>query len=323
MSLAIVLPGMLTTVQDLGRRGYGEMGIPESGALDTYSLRIANLLVGNDESEAGLEITVMGPTLEMLDDAVIAVCGGDLMPSVNGEPLPMWESVGVHRGDRLAFLALRSGCRAYLAVAGGVRVPWVLGSKSTYVQGKLGGYEGRPLRMGDLIETGAPKTRLSGLAGRKTPTRAVPQYGSKQQIRVVIGPQDDYFSRQGIETFLSSEYMLTPDANRLGYKLEGPRIEHGRALDNISDPSPLGGIQVPPGGKPIILLVERGTVGGYTKIATVVSVDIAALGQAKPGDGLRFVSISISDARRLYREREAVIASLRHLFEGPVRPGVG
>lgn len=311
MSLRVIMPGMLTTVQDLGRVGLSELGIPEAGALDQYSLRVANLLAGNHEDEAGLEITVLGPTLEVLDDGVIALCGGDLMPNLNGQPIPMWESVGVHRGDQLSFRGPRSGCRSYLAVAGGIDVPPVLGSRSTYVQGKLGGFEGRPLRKDDIIRTGLPKRRMSELVGRRTPEHLIPHYGSQLEIRVVLGPQDEYFSPAGIETFLSSEYLITPDANRLGYKLEGPKIEHGRPLDNISDPSPPGGIQVPPGGKPIILLVERGTVGGYTKIATVASVDIAALGQAKPGDALRFRQIDVSHARRIFQEREAAISGLK------------
>lgn len=300
-------PGLLTTVQDLGRFGYGKLGIPEAGAMDGFALRAANLLVGNPPNAAGLEMTVIGPTLWFLTEQVIAICGGDLGAELNGYPCPTWEAVPVRQGDRLSFRGRRSGCRAYLAFAGGIDVPPILGSRSTYVQGRLGGLEGRPLRKGDRLVTFPFRRPLRELLGRRLPKDLRPYLGPPWEIRVVLGPQIEYFSADGIAVFLSEAYTVTRDANRLGYKLDGPVIKHGRPLDNISDPSPLGGIQVPSGGKPIVLLVERGTVGGYPKIATIVTVDVWRIAQVFPGETVTFRAVTVEEGSRLAAEAKSVL----------------
>ncbi len=308
----VIQPGPLTTVQDLGRHGYQQYGVPVSGAMDNYALRVANLLVGNSEGEACLEITLLGLRLRVLKDAVVAITGADLNPMLNNSSLPMWEAVMVGGGDTISFPRPKRGCRSYLAVAGGIDVPKVMRSRSTYIRSRIGGLEGRPLRAGDRLKSGKARP---GILERKLPPQYIPEYQDQNELRVILGPQDDHFTENGIHSFLHSEYTISTQADRMGYRLEGPRIEHKAGADIISDGIPLGAVQVPGDGLPIVLLADRQTTGGYVKIATVITVDTPKLAQAKPGDKVRFLQITEEDAHRSLREYEQTIYTLKHCIQ--------
>lgn len=308
----VIQPGFLTTVQDRGRHGYQQYGVPVSGAMDSYALTTANLLVGNDEGAACLEMTVLGPRLRVFGETVVAVTGADLSPTLNSSPLPMWEAVKVCSGDTISFGHPGKGCRGYLAVAGGIDVPEVMGSRSTYILSRLGGLEGRPLRSGDRLRSGRVR---AGMPLKKLPPQYIPEYQARNELRVVLGPQDDYFTEKGIDTFLHSEYMISVQADRMGYRLEGPPIEHKAGADIVSDGIPGGAVQVPGDGLPIILLADRQTTGGYVKIATVSTVDLPKLAQAEMGHRVRFLQVSQEEAYQLLTEYERTIDALRQYIE--------
>jgi biotin-dependent carboxylase-like uncharacterized protein len=295
-ALAVLDPGLLTTVQDLGRPGHGRLGIPPSGPLDRPAFILANRLVGNPDGAAGLELTLKGPRLEARASCLVAVTGAEMGLTVNGAAAPAWTTVPLRPGDVLAFRMAAAGCRAYLAVAGGIDVPSVLGSRATYLRGRLGGLEGRALQKGDLLPVGAPASGEAASRGRHVPEARRPVYPAEVEARVILGPQADRFTPAGVAAFLGGSYTVTPQADRMGYRLEGPVIEHARGHDIVSDGIPLGGIQVPGEGQPIVLLVDRQTTGGYTKIATVISVDIARIGQTRPGQRVRFREVSLAEA---------------------------
>ncbi len=304
-ALEILQPGMLTTVQDTGRYGYQRFGMPVAGAMDGFALRAANRLVGNSDRAAGLEMTALGPQIRLLDDVCLAVAGADVAPLVDGEAVPMWQPILAPRGSLLAFQAPRDGLRAYLAVAGGVAVPEVMGSRSTYVKAGIGGLEGRALRAGDVISAYEIAGELS--AHRRMPDGGIPVYGGKAELRVVLGPQNGAFTRQGVRTFLTAEYAVSIQSDRMGYRLEGAAIEHRDGADIVSDGAPMGAVQVPGDGKPIILMADRGTTGGYTKIAAVISADLDRVAQAMPGGAVAFRAVTLEEARVALREREGVL----------------
>lgn len=308
----VIQPGLLTTVQDEGRHGYQQYGVPVSGAMDGYALMVANLLVGNREGEACLEATMLGPRLRVLGHTVVAVTGADLSPLLNDRPLPMWQAVKACPGDIISFGPPGGGCRGYVAVVGGIDVPPVMGSRSTYAKSHLGGLEGRPLRAGDRLCCGRVGRQAS--AG-KLPRQFIPQYGAKIGLRVVLGPQDDYFTERGIHTFLHSEYRISVQADRMGCRLEGPRIEHKAGADIVSDGIPPGAVQVPGDGLPIVLLADRQTTGGYVKIATVSTVDLPRLAQAEMGNRVRFSQVTEQQAWELLREYEHSIDALREYLK--------
>ncbi|MCL6478064.1 MAG: biotin-dependent carboxyltransferase family protein [Peptococcaceae bacterium] len=305
---------MLSTVQDLGRSAYQEFGMPVAGAVDEYSLQVANILVGNSPSEAALELTLLGPALKVIEGGLIAVTGADMEPKINGRPLPMWEAVETTSGDIITFAWAKSGCRSYLAVAGGIDVPAVMGSKSTYIRGGIGGIDGRALNSGDLIRSGEPSHLIDELR-RQVPLDYIPSYSSPWEVRVVLGPQEDYFTERGIQTFLSREYRVTNESDRMGCRLEGPKIEHLSGADIISDGIPLGAIQVPGHGQPIVMLADRQTTGGYAKIATVISTDLWKIAQAKPGDIIRFRAIPVDEAQKIYIDYKKRLLSLPELLK--------
>ena len=311
-TLEITEPGILTTVQDRGRYGYQRFGVPPSGAFDQFALRAANLLVGNPQGAAGLEMTVIGPTATLLIDTWIAVTGADLAAQLNGQPMPRWESVEASAGSVIAFPEMRDGVRAYLAVAGGIDVPPVMGSRSTYVQAGIGGFQGRALSNGDVISTFPVDEALA--VHRELPEGyEPPRYGERHEVRVILGPQLGAFGEDAISTLTGSEYLISLDSDRMGYRLEGPRLEHEAGADVISDGNPLGAIQVPGDGTPTVLLVDRGTTGGYTKIATVISSDISQLAQAVPGQSVTFRLVTHEEARRITGERETALRAVAGL----------
>jgi biotin-dependent carboxylase-like uncharacterized protein len=302
MGLEVLDDGLLTTVQDLGRYGYERYGIPVSGAMDPFALRAANWLVGNPPDAAALEITVAGPRLRATGKCLIAVAGADLGLRVDGREVPAWMAVFVREGWSIEFGGRRSGCRAYLAVAGGVDVPPVMGSRSTYLSGGFGGLEGRALRRGDLVPVGPVSFHLFTLAGRSFPRSLIPGYSDAPEIHVVAGPQDDYFAGAGMAAFLSGEYRVGATSDRMGYRLSGPEIAHEGATGIISDGVPLGAVQVPADGQPIVMMADRQTTGGYPKIATAISADVPLLAQCMPGQStVRFQTVSVEEAQRRYR----------------------
>ena len=310
-ALEIVAPGMLTSVQDLGRRGYQRFGIPVCGAMDAPALRIANILVGNRENAAGLESTVMGPTIRFLADTTIALAGADLGPLLDGAPIPTWQSIAVSANNTLSYQGPRDGIRGYLAVAGGIDVPVVMGSRSTYLKGGFGGYKGRALEAGDILETLPSRVALDSGGFALPPDLMPAEYGNAHQLSVVLGPQDDEFSPQSMTAFLSSEYKISIQSDRMGCRLEGHVVEHLGGADIISDATALGSVQIPGDGNPIILLADRGTTGGYTKIATVIGPHLSLLAQAMPGDKVQFKSVTIAEARAIFMEQESFMTEIK------------
>lgn len=307
--LDVIDGGMLTTVQDGGRVGCQKYGVPVSGAMDVVALRAANRLAGNREGAAALEMTVIGPELRFEEPAVIVLTGGNLGPRLSGQPVPMWQPVRVATGAVLSFSGRRDGLRGYLAIGGGIDVPEVLGSRSTYTRSGFGGYQGRAIRAGDRIPLGRSEADDTP-AAKHGPARAVPVYRPDRTVRVILGPQDDAFTEEGVRTFLGETYAVSAQSDRIGCRLQGPPIRHRSGADIVSDGTPFGAVQVSGDGMPIVLMADRGTTGGYTKIATVVSVDLPALAQAAPGDRIRFTAIAAAEAVDLIHEQEAWLDSL-------------
>jgi len=310
----VLRPGILTTIQDLGRYGFGQFGVPPSGALDTFSYRIGNLLVGNKQEEGSLEITIGGLKLKVMREVVIAITGGNLLPTLNEEPLDMWRTHLLVEGDVIAFKGVQAGCRAYLAISGGFVVPKIMGSKSTSLSGRFGGLEGRGLKQEDILYTSDVPASLNEL-GLRFPSGWIPSLGESILLRVIPGPQDHHFTKNGLETFYSESYQVTPQCDRMGIRLEGSKIERRPDVEDsiISEGLLSGAIQVPGDGKPIIILTELVT-GGYPKIATVISADLPKLAQLKPGDRVQFESISIEKAIDLLREMEEQLTGFKNFI---------
>jgi antagonist of KipI len=303
VALEVLDGGLLTTVQDLGRHGYEQYGVPVAGAMDSFALRVANHLAGNPPHAAVLEITLAGPRLRATEKCLVAVTGADLGLRVNGWDLPPWMVVFVREGWTIEFAGRKTGCRAALAVAGGVDVEPVMGSRSTYLSGGFGGLEGRALQRGDLIPVGQVHYPLPERAGRTFPRHLTVNYSDAPEVRVVLGPQDDYFTEAGVAAFLSGEYTVSSTSDRMGCRLQGPPITHKDATGIISDGIPLGTVQVPPDGQPIVMMADRQTTGGYPKIATIASADIPLLAQCAPGQSsVRFRAVSVEEAQASYRE---------------------
>lgn len=292
--ITVINPGLLTTLQDEGRWGYQRFGMPVAGAMDRLAYRSANLLAGNEWTAAVLEMTMLGGSFHFESSAYVALCGADMQAALNGVTVPNWSAFFVPAGSELSLGYAVSGCRSYLAVQGGFDVPQVLGSRSTYVRGGIGGYNGRQLKAGDNLSLGQAE-KLS-IASKVLPAGLIPQYCEDITLRVLLGPQDDLFTEEGIETMLCSSYVITDEADRMGYRLDGPVIEHCKKADIVSDALCQGAIQVPGHGRPIIMMADRQTTGGYAKIGTVIGPDLAKLAQAKPGDSIRFARCSDEEA---------------------------
>ena len=304
----IIDPGLFTTVQDLGRHAYQRYGVPVSGAMDAFALQAANLLVGNESSDACLEITVQGPTIHFLTDIVIAIAGSDISPKLDGEDVLRWEPLDVKKGDLLTFGQLRDGMRAYVAFKGGIDVPVILDSRSTYTHGGFGGYRGRTLKSDDVLSVSSDSASVSR---RELPNGYTsPVYGNHHEIRVVLGPQDNLFTEDSIATFLTARFKISTESDRMGYKLVGPTIECSNNSNIISDGNALGVIQIPGDGTPRILLSDRGTTGGYPKLATVITADIGKLAQALPDHTLRFHRVSIEEAHDALEDQDSVLRAI-------------
>ncbi|MBO7746958.1 biotin-dependent carboxyltransferase [Paenibacillus sp. MWE-103] len=325
MSLAILKPGLLTTVQDLGRHGAQKYGVIVGGAMDAFALRVANLLVGNAEHDAGLEITMVGPEIYFSEAALIAVCGGDLAPELNGRELPAWRTVYAPEGSRLRFGPARLGCRAYLAVAGGLDVPERMGSRSTYLRAGIGGHEGRALRKGDRLPVGARSPgslALAGLIAREGQDEAAvsgwsvaselrPAYAAQPTIRAVAGRELALFDDESRGRFFGEAFAVKTESDRMGYRLAGEALRLKEKREMISSAVTFGTVQVPPDGQPIVLMADRQTTGGYPKIAQAASVDLPLLAQTPLGGKVRFEEISLAEAQRQYLLREKGIRALR------------
>ncbi len=290
-------PGFFTTIQDGGRWGYQAFGMPVAGAMDRYAYRIANILVGNKASAAAIEMTLLGASFKFDESQLVALCGADMQAKLDGVSVPNWSSFIVQKGSELKLEYAVTGCRAYLAVCGGINVPSVLGSRSTYTRAKVGGLEGRALRQGDVLDVG--DDRETEVRPGILKAEYVPQYEQSITLRILLGPQDNMFTPEAKATLLKSEYVITDEADRMGYRLVGPKIAHIDKADIVSDALPLGAIQVPAHGMPIVMMADRQTTGGYAKIGAVIGPDLAKLAQAKPGDEVCF---------RLCSEEEAVNA---------------
>lgn len=292
MKMKVLYPGALTTIQDEGRYGYQQYGITTCGAMDRKSMHLANALVGNVLSEAVLEMTVAGGSFQFDCDTTVAASGADMQPKINQVPVSMNREAHIKAGDILSFGVAVSGCRTYLAVAGGMDIPMVMGSQSTDLKGKIGGFCGRQLKKDDQIP----------LAGKEIQQKQceVPYIPCKNAVtvRVVLGPQEDKFTQKGIQDFLSENYHISEQADRMGYRLEGKKIESKNTTDIISDGIIFGSIQVASDGTPIILMADHQTVGGYAKIGTVVEKDLSLIAQLKPGDTLKFQKVTVQDAQK-------------------------
>lgn len=326
----IIDPGAQTTVQDVGRQQGQSLGIPPSGAQDTFALRCANLLVGNspggplilrdDPGAAGLEILLLGPKLRAVEDCVIAVTGAEISPKINGAAVPQWQALHLAAGDMLSLGTAKTGARAYLAFAGGIDVPVYLGSRATHLRGGFGGWHGRALQKGDRVPLG-PSPSKGKVLHRALRADLVPVYAAPWRIRVVPGPDDYLFTEESVETFLSVDWKLNPKGDRTGFRFIGPKLSFkpGRAdyliRDAGADPSnividpgaPVGTIQVPSGVEPIVMGVDSPTIGGYARVGVVISSDMTRIGQMRPGETARFVRVTQGEAVSILRKQEMLM----------------
>ena len=309
--LVVEHPGMQTTVQDLGRPGYGPMGVSPSGAADTVSLRLANLLVGNPAEAAALEMTLLGGSYVFPEGGVIALAGADFGASLNGRALETAVPHAVTPGGKLSLGQTRSGARCYLGIAGGVRVAPVLGSASTHLLSGLGGFNGRALQKGDVLEIGAPTKRLPR---RKISAKARDMFQPRKILRVTAGPQSDWFLEDAQRSLLQSVFRVTEEADRMGLRLEGPALALRAAKEMISEGVSLGAVQVTPSGQAILLFVEQQTAGGYPKIANVIGADLFCIGQLRPRDEIHFARVTFAEARQLWIEQQQLLNSEEFLF---------
>ncbi len=326
MGLVVKKPGVITTIQDNGRFGYQGSGFSTNGVMDHRAYTIANLLVENEPNAPALEFALAGPTVRFTTNTFIAITGGDFSPTLDGEPVPRYAAIMVHRGSILRFKASRTGCYGYLAVAGGsVRVPEVMGSRSTNLKCEFGGWRGRPLVVGDYLPFATKGVDFLPNLGSHRIDGDDAFYGFDQDeivVRVVPGPQEGMFTDAGVETFYSQAFATTAKSDRMGYRLEGPEIETKHGSDIISDGIAFGAVQVPSHGRPIIMLADRQTTGGYAKIGTIATTDIPKLVQRPPGKKVRFERVSVQEAQALLREEAQQFDMLALKVRRPSADGI-
>lgn len=310
MSFNVLDPGFLTTVQDCGRHGYQYFGVPVSGAMDVLAFTAGNSLVGNPHNAGSLEFTLSGPELEVLDDTLIAVTGWGFSCLVDGYPMPSWTAVHIKRGSIVTLKKDDRGSWGYISISGGIQLPEMLGSRSTYLRGHFGGIEGRPLQGGDHLVSPIVDAQTLALSGNIIDPVQRPHYDQNPTLSVIPGPQYDYFTTNGIDTFLQSKYLLSMTSDRMGYRMEGPPIEHNKGADIVSDGMFAGAVQVPANGQPIVMMAEAATTGGYTKIAGLTTVSRCLLAQCQPGESqVEFRLVSVENAQQEYR---AAFTALTH-----------
>lgn len=309
--MTCIKPGLLTTIQDLGRQSYQSFGISASGAMDCLSLKLANIIVGNPLNYAALEITLVGPELSFKGEGIIAITGADLSPTLNGKHLQMWRAVHIQDGDLLKFGVPKSGCRSYLAVLGGLNVPEILGSKSTFIRGAYGGMEGRALQKNDEIPIGPIDSNwIKEVKNRGIPDFYILNIFNNESIRFVWGPHDKEFREESKTQFVSSSYQVTNQSDRMGYRLEGETLLHKKSADILSEFVAPGTIQVPANGKPIILMADCQMSGGYMKIGMVIGADLPLVAQKKPGNFIKFQPVSIQEAQEEWKKQMKWLAIL-------------
>lgn len=319
MAVKVINPGLLTSVQDLGRPGYFHLGIPTSGAMDSYAMRAANLLVGNDEGAAGLEAVFVGPKLEFTQDSVVAVTGAEMPVRVDGAEQPGWSAIPVKAGQTLSFDYLKSGARIYIAIAGGIDVPVALGSRSTYPIGALGGFKGRAIAAGDELPVGKAGKAVNGASVPETLRRKSPM---PVELRIVPGLYDHRVTKGSLDRFFEEEWKVAPEADRMGYRFKGGTplefVEREQPFGAGSDPSnivdscyPYGSVQVPGGTEPIILHRDAVSGGGYFMIGTVISADMDLIGQLQPNTPSRFRRVTMDEAMQARHEEAARLKKLR------------
>lgn len=311
--ISVLKPGVLTTVQDLGRTGFRAFGMPTAGAMDVRSHSIANVLAGNSPEAATLEMTLLGGTFRFERPAYVALAGAEMRPKLDGMAVTTWSAFPVEAGSALTLGSATDGCRTYLAVNGGIDVPVVLGSRSTYVRAALGGFGGRALAAGDSVPIRSrPK---SPLRARMLPPGLVPPRRQELRLRALLGPQDERFTSEGMATFLGSAYTVTNRNDRMGYTLEGPAIRHADGPDIVSDGLLPGAVQVPGSGMPIVLMADCQTTGGYAKIAAVIRPDLAELAQARRGDTVRFIRCTMDEAVAAHRAEVEMLHAIAARFD--------
>jgi antagonist of KipI len=303
--ILVLKGGWLTTVQDLGRYGHQHYGVSVSGVMDSFSTIVANRLVGNPDQAAVLELTLKGPELQFERDTVIAITGADLSPTLDGRRIPMWERILIPHGSQLCFGLPQAGTRAYLSIAGGIDVPLMLGSCATHWASETGGLHGRPLRQGDVLVGGKPRPLATQQIGTALPAPLRPRYERAVTLRITPGPQRNFFLKQSITALTETDYTISPQSDRMGYRLTGPKISRKGSTQFISDGTATGALQIPPDGQPILLMADRQTTGGYPKIAVVISADLPLAAQLAPGDRIRFVLCTVAQAQRLLRMQRA------------------
>lgn len=306
MSIKIINAGMLSTIQDGGRFGVMKYGFTQSGAMDSKAMSTANILVGNEPECAVIETTLLGITAEFTENTVIALSGGDFSAAINGTPIKRNKAYAVNAGDTLAMSYAKSGVRGYLAVSGGFDVPEVMGSRSTNLKSQIGGFFGRKLAAGDIINTFAPI--ITDTTGRELPEET---YENSITLRAVLGPQDYMFTDEDINTFFSCEYKITQQADRMGIRLDGEPLKGKGSMDIVSDGIVFGSVQVPKNGMPIILAADRQTTGGYAKIATVISADRHLIAQARPGGTIKFAQVSVKEAQKIAKQEQKALKKLK------------
>ena len=304
--ISILQPGLHTLIQDAGRPHYRSYGMPLSGVLDTDAYRLANWLVGNTKQEAVLEITLKGPVLKFHSAAVIGITGADLQPLLNGKPVPTNQTLSVPKDAVLQFGKCISGCRTYLSFSGGLCLPKIMGSTSTYAEAKVGGISGAPLQKGDSIPLGNPQF----FQLRKVPSRLHCKATKTLAVRVLPGPENTLFDKKSLVSFETSEYTITTASNRMGYRMEGSVLQTFQPVHLLSSGIVPGTIQVPANGQPIVLLADAQTTGGYSRIANVISADLPFLAQQKPGEFLRFRTVTLEKAQELWIQKEDMFAKL-------------
>lgn len=314
MELKISKGGMFTTIQDLGRWGHQSEGVPVAGAMDLEALRLGNTMLGNDENAAALEVTILGPEIAVAGEGPVLFAGADAGFAVNGRAIGSWKIAALKDGDILSFGAPKLGCRGYLCFSGGIDVPVVMGSRSTYTRAKIGGYQGRVLKPGDMLKTGEPCAVWRRLTGFALPESLYPDYSQEKPLKILTGLQEDAFTKEGVETLFSSEYTISTETDRMGSRLEGPAIKHGeKGADIVSDGIPMGAVQIPGHGTPIAMLADRQTTGGYTKIGVLTPASIQMLVQRLPGSKVRFERASMQEAIDELRKTRDAVLEIRRL----------
>jgi biotin-dependent carboxylase-like uncharacterized protein len=322
MTIEVLHPGLMTTVQDGGRYGRYNIGFPPSGAMDDFSFRVGNLLVGNDDNAAALEATYLGPRLRFGDDRIVAVTGAEMSPNADGEPRPAWEAFEIKAGQTLAFDHLVGGARAYIAVAGGIDVPEVLGSRSTYARVSVGGHDGRALAVGDELPLGEPVPSSARRAGVRLDEKHRPTFSKETEVRIIVGLYSHRLTNESLSAFLDSDWTVTTDADRVGYRYRGVELEFLRRDEvpfGVGDAPwntcslnyPFGVIQIPGGVEPIVLMRDGVTGGNYASVGTVISADLDRVAQSKSHEKTRFCSVSLDEALQAREQRRRHLSEIR------------